>query len=677
MLTKKNSAISRLKILNKKKQRDAADKNKKIFEDPRETKTIFSKISEEIFYKLSKDKYKKTSAYDYMTDDLYINRVVQKGDQENKNKFNSFLERNNEFFNKKKLRLNEKITKISEETNSNLYAIPNKKVFNKDELRNPEQFFDDQKNFVLQKQQYVDGQREEKVKKNMLESKNFIPEINKNSKSIAEKKINDKTEVFERLHNQRNNKEKQQILNEIVSNVNSNNGNNSNNADEKENKLLHENNNNKIDSNVKPHNGNNNIITNNANKNNRTKLLTQNKQGFNGNNHKHAKVAMRLKCVVKKLKSPMQSHSNKLHDDAKKLQAKLEEKAKQLYKTEALDLQCKRTKLMNIEKFIKSFNKNLMRVIKEKTFRDQNNDYENNETTPPKSAKNRTKYCKNCRLDFTDYCRLLRNLGFVKNSFETLKAHLESGELENNENQQQELLNSDKKPDLKELNEKLINPSKKPKLVQKLIKIEALLVLDSWKVLLSKAPQQSKQAKIDEIFEVDHVDSNDILVFLCVVQGFLKGNLNRVITQEEQEKEMLQIKANKIVIYDEISSKNNKKPNANKNSKEPDERLKSLEKTNNLKASLNFNNYNNSHHHNNNENSDLIKKRKNSFLCDDEDNLANKPDLDALIPPNGEFNKFKRLKSKDSVNMFLKKSTSESKFSFSFNIFIDRVSFRK
>jgi len=608
-----------------------------------------------------------------MTDDLYINRVVQKGDQENKNKFNSFLERNNEFFNKKKLRLNEKITKISEETNSNLYAIPNKKVFNKDELRNPEQFFDDQKNFVLQKQQYVDGQREEKVKKNMLESKNFIPEINKNSKSIAEKKINDKTEVFERLHNQRNNKEKQQILNEIVSNVNSNNGNNSNNADEKENKLLHENNNNKIDSNVKPHNGNNNIITNNANKNNRTKLLTQNKQGFNGNNHKHAKVAMRLKCVVKKLKSPMQSHSNKLHDDAKKLQAKLEEKAKQLYKTEALDLQCKRTKLMNIEKFIKSFNKNLMRVIKEKTFRDQNNDYENNETTPPKSAKNRTKYCKNCRLDFTDYCRLLRNLGFVKNSFETLKAHLESGELENNENQQQELLNSDKKPDLKELNEKLINPSKKPKLVQKLIKIEALLVLDSWKVLLSKAPQQSKQAKIDEIFEVDHVDSNDILVFLCVVQGFLKGNLNRVITQEEQEKEMLQIKANKIVIYDEISSKNNKKPNANKNSKEPDERLKSLEKTNNLKASLNFNNYNNSHHHNNNENSDLIKKRKNSFLCDDEDNLANKPDLDALIPPNGEFNKFKRLKSKDSVNMFLKKSTSESKFSFSFNIFILKI----
>lgn len=604
----------------KKKKQSEADKRKKFYEDPRETKTIFSKISEEIFYKLSKDKYKKSSAYDFMTSDIYINRVVQKSDQDNKNKFNSFLERNNEFFNKKKLRLNEKIQKISDETYSDLYAIPNKKVFNKDELRNAQQFFEDQKNFVLQKQQYVEAEREEKLKKNIIESQNNIPEINKNSKNIAEKKINDKTQVFERLHNQKNYKEKQMILNEITSIANAENNNHKNNV------IKEVDNNNNLNKNLSNENGN--FSTN------KTSAILK-KLGINTKRFSHVKPALKLKGF-KKPKIQMQSYSNKLHDDAKKLQSKMEERKKLIFNKEAPDLQCKKTKLMNIEKFIKSYNRNIKRIIKQKNYNNEN------------QINNNTNDFKNAKIDFNDYCKLLHNMGFIKHDCETIKFNLEN----NNYEKSEEANYTDKKLDLKDLNEKLVNPNKKQKLMQKLIKTEARLVFDSWNVLISKAP---KAQQINEISEIEEVDQKEVLIFLCVLQGFLKGDVEKI--SKEEENEMQQIKQEKIN-RDKFDGKINIENKLNKSSK-------SVEKSETFKANLLRNAANNKVDHSieikNGLYSDINKIRNNLVLSDDEDNAENKCEFENYNAINGEFNKFKRVKSKDSINKFLRKS-SESNF---------------
>ncbi len=360
---------------------------------------------------------------------------------------------------KKKLRLNEKIQKISEESNNSVYAIPNKKTFDKQKLRNPEKFWEDQKNFVLQKQQYIDNQRGEIIKKTELESKNHIPEINKNSRNIAENRNyekENKNEVFDRLHNVKNNKNKQELFSEV---------------DKKEKDFKDK----KFDINSNK----NKIELNKTNKNN-TQIKNSEMKNF------LTEPAMNTKNKNKRQKEEIENYCNKLNDEAKKWLLRNEERVRKIYNKEDQDVQCKNTKILNLKKFINSFNKAIKKLLI-KNF----NDIEREEIENHINLKydfiseNKNVYddynLNNSKLNFSEYCALIKNLGFIKYDYETIKYNLENNEdslLRENEDY------SNKK-DLKSLNEKLINPNKKSILIKKQIKKESKLVLDSWKILSS------------------------------------------------------------------------------------------------------------------------------------------------------------------------------------------------
>jgi len=554
-----------------------------------------------------------------MTNDIYINRVVQKGDQENKNKFLNFFERNNEFFNKKKLRLNEKIQKISEETNSSLYSVPNKKVFTKQELRNPEQFYEDQKNFMLQKKQNIEVQREEVIKKNELQAHNYIPEINKNSKSIVEKKIgSEKTEVFSRLHNQKTNKTKHQFFDGLSDTKNN------------QTEIIYKNN-------KKSHNGNpieNAKINSNLVKENQNSLKTYTSISNIANN----KIILDNNDKIKKRDSQIQDHSAKLHEDAKKWLIRNEERKKKFYNNGSRDIQCKQTKILNIKLFIKNFERALKKIIKMKL---ADKDLGNDEKVNYKAKLENQLDPKILKLDFCDYCFLLRILGFLKHDNDTIKNYLI-----NDSSEELAEKSNEKKHFLKDL--KLVNPEKKPKLIKQKIKKEALLVKDSWNILVSHS------LRPNHISEYDYVHQKDILIFLCIIQGFLKGDTERLT--EEDQKEIKEIKMNNWFSKNKIDKhKNKKKMKFQSNAK-------SQEKNGIMKGNLKIlkckiANLDNKAW----ENSDLLKKISSNFLTDDENNINKAEQMNSPSNSTGEFNKFKRIKSKDSINKFLKKSMEGNK----------------
>lgn len=645
----KNKIASRKAMTKTKKYKKPQEKKDRVvFEDKRETKTIFSKISEEIFYQLAKDKYKKSSSYDYMINDIYINRVVQKGDpSENKNKFNNFIGRNKEFFNKKKLRLNEKIQKISEETNTQVYAIPNKKVFEKNQLRNPDQFFDDQKNFVLQKEQNLENQREEIIKQNIILAHNYIPEIDPNSKSIAQKNLSgESAEVFERLHKYKVAKSKNKLFEDQDERYNENNLKFE--KEDIENNINANNLNNKAHSNNK--NSKKNRISNTAKNIIEKNAKTQNKnlkQVLKSKEYNPLSVNPNRKSLAH-----LQGYSSKLHNDARNWLLRNEERIKKVYYKAAPDLQCNQSKLLNTKKFMENFNESIQELNIQPV--------ESHEQIDDDNTKSSLLYF----LNFENYCEILLKLGFIKNNFEILKENLETIQANKEANIQSSDdsnyegdLASNKKTDVGYLNRKLVEPEKIKKLKAKKIIRETKLVKDSWKILINNSNVNLNNNE-------ENINSNDILLFLCIVQGYLKGNVNKI--SEEERKELEQLKLNGLIY------KNNVKGIINNKQMRP----KSQDKTPGMKGNLkkirikmnrdkNLDSPNNEYFLSDNEykynrnlsNSNNFKKSNNKENADD--NLGS--NSININNTSADYNKFKRIKSKDSNNQFMKRSNDSKK----------------
>jgi len=416
-----------------------------------------------------------------MTNDIYINRVVEKSDQSNnKFKFHDFVERNNEYFINKKLRLEQRIQKIAEASSSNISGLPNKKVFERSELRNANEFYENQKNYILQKQQFLEEQRKEQVKRNEFEAHNHIPEIDKNSRKIAKNKqesLNKNEEVFSRLHNQKINKNKKQIFNDL---------------DEKDNKQL---------------------------SSEKVYMKLNSESPKEESIIKNRSFSLKLKGVKQNSKD-LEVYCNKLHNDAKNKIIRNEKRAEKIYGKKEKEFQSKSSKILNIKIFIANFGKALKDIIQQKIFNKSENI--KNDTLIEQNDLN-------VKLTFADYCSLIEKLSFINYDYQTIQIFL------NNNDERDTKENFITKKNIFSQRMKLLEENKKELLMQKQIKKEAKLIQDSWSILLSNLSFEC------EIEDIETVEAKEILIFLCVIQGFLKGDSAKNTKIEEDELELIKL----------------------------------------------------------------------------------------------------------------------------------------
>jgi hypothetical protein len=180
----------------------ASESTKKDLSD----KTVFTRISEDLYKKFVGNKSqhnKKTSAYDYLINDMFLNRVVERNDKECTTKFLDFVNRNKEFIDKKKIRLQDKTDKLANEFNQINTGIPNGRVLDKNELRDPNEYLQDQLKYYQTRDMNIKQQQEDIIK-NSDSLMKPVPEISKKSKLLAEKRLgNDSKEVHDRLFNEK------------------------------------------------------------------------------------------------------------------------------------------------------------------------------------------------------------------------------------------------------------------------------------------------------------------------------------------------------------------------------------------------------------------------------------------------------------------------------------------
>lgn len=153
-------------------------------------KTVFTRISEELFNKFISNKdvqNKRTSAYDFLINDMFLNRIVEKNDKETIAKFNDFVTRNKEFRDKKSLKLQERSEKITAEVNAQCTHKPNGKHFDKNEVRDPVEYLQDQLKYYQTRDLNIKQQQED-IKKSTDANLKKAPEISKKSKKLAKKK---------------------------------------------------------------------------------------------------------------------------------------------------------------------------------------------------------------------------------------------------------------------------------------------------------------------------------------------------------------------------------------------------------------------------------------------------------------------------------------------------------
>ena len=184
--------------------------------DSNENKTVFTKISEDLFNKFISNKHtqnQKTSAYDYLISDMFLNKIVEKNDKNAGQKFSNFAVRNKDFRDKKNLKLKERIEKIANEAVAECTWKPNGKNFEKSEVRKPEDYYNDHLKYIQTRDANITHQKEE-ILKNTEALLKVAPEISKKTKRIAARKLkkeNISKNVHDRLFKERLNKEKKHI----------------------------------------------------------------------------------------------------------------------------------------------------------------------------------------------------------------------------------------------------------------------------------------------------------------------------------------------------------------------------------------------------------------------------------------------------------------------------------
>jgi hypothetical protein len=166
-----------------------------------DNKSVYTKASEELYAKLMNSKGK-VNSQDYFFNHQYLNKVKQRNTKTSNQTFVNFVQRNNEYRQKKELRLQERLEKLESELPN-----PNKVVENP---RTLEQFNEDQARFLAFKDEKM---RQRKAEQEAMDMDMYsgIPEISKKSKEIAQVGGDDK-DVYNRLFQERAKKKKISIL---------------------------------------------------------------------------------------------------------------------------------------------------------------------------------------------------------------------------------------------------------------------------------------------------------------------------------------------------------------------------------------------------------------------------------------------------------------------------------
>lgn len=164
-----------------------------------EGKSIFTKVSESLFSKQLDDTNKKTSVYDMLMNDTFLDRVKQKSDRSNNQKFQDFQARNKELVSKKEERLKKKAEKYRKEIEDQMYAVPDNKVLDKVDMRNLEDFLKDREKYyhgVEMNNKKKQQDAEEKMKKDCPGK----PSISEKTRELAKLRGEENLPVQEKLY---------------------------------------------------------------------------------------------------------------------------------------------------------------------------------------------------------------------------------------------------------------------------------------------------------------------------------------------------------------------------------------------------------------------------------------------------------------------------------------------
>jgi len=162
-------------------------------------RTAITMIAEEFAKKYyDKKPGEKISIYDYLLHDEHIQNYIAKnsGDHE---KVKSFINRNQEFNVKKKMKLKERIDKLNEEEDITCHGNPNNKILTEKDIRKPEDFLSDNMNYVAKRDTKI-AELRSKIVEDTNKNLSFTPSISDATKKLAEKRNGENNEVHQRLH---------------------------------------------------------------------------------------------------------------------------------------------------------------------------------------------------------------------------------------------------------------------------------------------------------------------------------------------------------------------------------------------------------------------------------------------------------------------------------------------
>ena len=154
-------------------------------------KSVFTKLSEDIFSKSIGNKRGNFSSYNLMINDNYLNKLSEK--QKNKNipaskLISNIIDRNNEYSKKRELKLKAIKDKKQEVIDKNIYSIPGNKTIIKENIRSFDEFYKSIKQFQDDKQNNINSIKKNNEKEALIPLQK-IPIINENSRKIANEKL--------------------------------------------------------------------------------------------------------------------------------------------------------------------------------------------------------------------------------------------------------------------------------------------------------------------------------------------------------------------------------------------------------------------------------------------------------------------------------------------------------
>ena len=152
------------------------------------SKTIFTKLTEEMFDNLKSNRKKNNYVYDSFINEQFLSKYSEKFNDNNKNIVNDFVNRNVKDSNRKKLGVVEQRKKDSARTEKTKKPlITNPTINNKTTKKKTDEFFTEQKNFMEMKQKKLNDMKNKLLKQEKQNIRNK-PLINSKSIDIINRK---------------------------------------------------------------------------------------------------------------------------------------------------------------------------------------------------------------------------------------------------------------------------------------------------------------------------------------------------------------------------------------------------------------------------------------------------------------------------------------------------------